>query len=170
MNDQHLQIAQRTPGGAFTLIELMVVVAVLALTSLLVVPHIANSATFEVQGAARAVSSDLLYAQSQAIANQATRKVIFNVNSNSYRLTDGSDVTLPAPWLGGSYIVSFGSGSQFGKVAIDSPDFGNQSEVVFDETGAPQNGGTVDVIAGPHRYRVTVTAFTGRISVEEVGN
>jgi len=159
---------RRGRGGAFTLIELMIVISIIALTAMLVVPHIASSASYEVQGAARALAGDLLYAQSEAIANQQSRKVIFDAQNNSYRLTDGADVTLPAPWLGGSYQVSFGSASQFSDVSIESPEFGGQTEVVFDEMGAPSSGGSVELVAGPHRYRVTVTAFTGRVSVEEV--
>jgi prepilin-type N-terminal cleavage/methylation domain-containing protein len=155
-------------GDAFTLIELMIVISIIALTAMLVVPHIASSASYEVQGAARALAGDLLYAQSEAIANQQSRQVIFDAPNNSYRLTDASDVTLPAAWLGGSYRVSFGAESEFNDVAIESPQFGGQSAVVFDEMGAPSSGGSVELVAGPHRYRVTVTAFTGRVSVEEV--
>ncbi len=168
MTDRRSHLNKPARPSAFTLIELMIVISIMALTMLLVVPHIASSASFEVQGAARAVVSDLLYAQSEALANQAPRKVIFDVPNNRYRLTDDSDVTLPAAWLGGSYVVAFGDGSEFDKVTLESAQFGGQSTVMFDELGAPASGGTVDVVAGNHRYRVTVTAFTGRVSVEEV--
>ena len=168
MTHRRIQVNSPAHKRAFTLIELMIVISIIALTAMLVVPHIASSATFEVQGAARAIAGDLLYAQSEAIANQASRKVVFDTSNNSYRLTDGSGTTLPAPWLGGSYVVTFGDGSEFGKVDIDAPTFGGKTEVVFDELGAPSSGGTVDVVAAGHRYRVTVTAFTGRVSVQEV--
>jgi len=154
-------------AGGFSFIEMLMVVSILAIAAVIVVPQIARSETFEIQGAARALVSDLLYAQNQAIGEQATRRVIFDPAAESYRLTDGSNVTLPAQWLGGSYVVRLGAGSSFGSVAIDSTSFTNDT-LTFDELGSPSEGGTIDLIAGAARYRITVTAFTGRVTVDEV--
>lgn len=154
--------------NAFTVIELLVVIVILGIAAALVVPQMASSATFEVQGAARTLVSDLYAAQNTAVAEQATRKVIFNVGGNSYRLTDNTDTTLPAAWLGGQYQVAFGPSSSYGQVTIASVDFGGNTEVSFDELGTPSSGGTIELLAGTQRYRITVTAFTGRVTVEQV--
>ncbi len=160
----------QAPGGVggFTFIELMIVVAIVTLAAVLVVPQIASSASFEVEGAARAVHGDLLYAQSEAQASQARRAVVFDAAANRYRVTDESGATLSAAWLGGAYVVAFGQASRFGRVRIENPDFGGAAEVSFDALGTPSGGGSVDVVAGDRRYRVRVTAYTGRIRVEEV--
>lgn len=150
---------------AFTMIELIIVIAIIGIAAVVVVPQIGRTDTFEVQGAARALISDLLYAQNDAIGQQATRRVIFDITNNSYRLTDGSNVTLPAKWLGGSYQVDLAD--SFSQVAIDSVSF-TSGTVSFDELGSPSEGGTIDLTAGGQRYRITVTAFTGRVTVEQV--
>ena len=164
---QHAQPSPAGAGSAFTLIELLMVMIVLAIAAVVVVPRIARSDTFEVQGAARALVSDLLYAQNEAIGGQATRRVIFDVNGDSYRLTDATNATLPAKWLGGSYEVRFGAASDFPSVTIDATSFTNDT-VTFDELGSPSEGGTIDLTAGSTKYRITVTAFTGRVTVDEV--
>jgi len=159
------------PGGrsgdarGFTFIELLMVISIMAIAAIVVVPQIARSDTFEIQGAARALVSDLLYAQNEAIGRQAARRVVFDPTNDAYRLTDGANTTLPAQWLGGSYQVALPE--TFPSVAIDTVSFTNNT-VTFDELGSPSEGGTIDLTTGSKRYRITVTAFTGRVTVDEV--
>ncbi len=152
----------------FALIELMATMVVIGLIALLVVPHMARSDGFQVQGAARMVASDLVYAQSQAVAHQQVCRVVFDVQNNTYRLEDGSGQALSAAWLGGAYVVGFGDGSEFPHTQLHAADFGGSATVSFDETGAPSAGGTVEVQAGGQRYQITLTAFTGRTQVTAV--
>jgi type II secretion system protein H len=151
----------------FTLVELMVVMVILGIAAALVVPQIAHSQTFSVQAAARAVVSDLMYAQNDAIAQQTSRKVIFDVAGNHYRLTDSNDLTIAAPWMGGSYQLNFTTDSRFRGVSIDSVAFNDQAWVLFDDLGTPNSGGSIDLVAGTSRYRISVSAFTGRITVAQ---
>lgn len=152
----------------FTMIEIMVVVVILSIMAALVVPQIGKTDSFAAQGAARVVVNDLLYAQNQAVSEQATHKVVFDVASDAYRLTDGDDVTLSAPWMGGDYELDFANDSRFPNVTLVSANFGGNVTISFDDLGVPSGGGTVELEAGGVRYRVTVTAFTGRVTVAEV--
>ena len=154
--------------GGFTIIEMMVVLVILGIAAALVVPNIASSASFEVQGAARAVMADLYAAQNGAISDQAERKVIFDVAGDSYSVTDSTDTPIAAPWLGGTYTVAFGPTSSFKGVTITAVDFGGATTVSFDELGTPDSGGTITIQAGGIQYRITVTAFTGRVTVEQL--
>lgn len=149
---------------AFTMIELMVVMVILAIASALAVPYIARSDSFAAQGAARALIGDLLFAQNDAISQQQTRRVIFDLNNQTYRLADGASQTLEAAWLGGNYVVSFGQGTQWPNVRIQSVSF-TSARLDFDDLGTPSEGGTVELTAGGERYVITVTPLTGRISV-----
>ncbi len=150
----------------FTLVELMVVVIVIAIAAALVVPQMSSSQEITAQAAARMLISDLTYAQNEAVANQAERKVIFDTANNTYQLTDGDDTPLTSPWQGGSYVVDLDNSNRYSGVTLDGVDFGGGQTLVFDGLGSPDNGGTVELSADGRSYRVTVTPFTGRITVE----
>ena len=55
-------------------------------------------------------------------------------------------------------------------VAIVSANFGGTTPTVleFDALGGPLNGGTVEIEFQDQRYRVTVAAFTGRVTVQQI--
>ncbi|MBI1367443.1 MAG: prepilin-type N-terminal cleavage/methylation domain-containing protein [Planctomycetes bacterium] len=160
--------ASRQSARGFTLIEVLVVVIILGIAGAIVVPHMLEAGTLSIQAAARMIISDVLYAQNEAIARQATYKVVFDAANNSYRLTDANDVTLSAAWRGGAFVVDFDQDRRFSGVQITKVDFAGGNTVSFDELGAPSTGGTVELSADGHQYRVTVTAFTGRVTVAPI--
>jgi len=154
--------------GGFTLVEVLVVVVIIAIAASIVVPQISAAGSLTIQAAARHVIADLLVAQNEAIAAQATRKMIFDVTNNGYRLTDGSDQTLASPWeANADYVVNFNDDSRFDAVTLKAVDFKGGTEVGFDALAAPTSGGTIDLQSNDDRfqYRITVTEFTGRVTV-----
>lgn len=158
---------------AFTLVEVLVVVAIIAIAGAVVVPSMTSTGSLTVQGGARIIIADLLYAQNDAIAKQKSRKVVFDVTNNSYKLTALDGTMLGANWKGGNattgnYLVDFNNDDRFNGVKIENVDFGGDAEVVFDALGGPDSGGVVDIVFGDFRYRVTVTAITGRVTVAPV--
>src|SRR5690554_431827 len=60
---------------AYTLIELLLVVAILGLASAILIPQLANRDSMEVQAAVRQIIADLSFAQSDALAHQEYRRV-----------------------------------------------------------------------------------------------
>jgi len=126
-----------------------------------------------VQAGARIVIADLLFAQNEAITRQKSRKVVFNTATNSYRLATSDGTTLGVNWKSGTaatgnYVVDFANDSRFNGVTIESASFGDDAEIVFDALGGPDTGGSVDLVFGDIRYRVTVAAMTGRVTVVPV--
>ena len=105
--------------------------------------------------------SDLEYAQNQAITTQTPVSVTFSVSGNSYTVSNASG-TLIHPISKQAYIVDFDTTGGFGNVSVSSASFGGASVVTFDALGAPDNGGTVTVVAGPQTYTVTVAPVSGR--------
>jgi prepilin-type N-terminal cleavage/methylation domain-containing protein len=159
-----------TPRG-FTLIEVLMVVAIIGLAGAIVVPQISAMGSMQIQAATRIVIADLLYAQNEAIAHQAVRKLVFDPATNSYKLTDADGNVLSATWKNGAsanYTVNLTSDDRFSTVTLVSANFGNSPEVEFDPLGSPSSGGTVELISGTIRYRITVAAFTGRVTVAPV--
>jgi general secretion pathway protein H len=154
--------------AAFTLVEVLVVVLILGIAAAMVVPQMLKAGSLSIQAAARMVVSDIVFAQNEAIARQQTRQFVVDAEGNGYSVTDGEGDAVPAPWLGGTLVVDFDTDRRFQGVEIVQPDFGGSATLGFDELGTPTAGGTVDLITNGYRYRVTVTAFTGRVEVEPV--
>ncbi|GAB4109340.1 MAG: hypothetical protein Kow00105_18040 [Phycisphaeraceae bacterium] len=170
----HAMRTTRSPRRTgYTLVEVLIVVVILGLAAAVVVPHMLSAGTLGIQAAARIIVADILYAQNDAIAQQRTRRVVFDPNSESYSLQDENGAILTARWKGGAannYIVDFTTDNRFQGVEIVSADFGGATPTVleFDALGAPLNGGTVEIEFQGLRYRVTVAAFTGRVTVQQL--
>jgi MSHA pilin protein MshC len=149
---------------AFTLIELVVVLVLLGIVTAMVIPEMAGGASMQAQGAARVLSGDLEYAQSQAVTSQSNVTVTFNKSANSYTLSNQSG-TLVHPITKGAYVVKLGQGP-YGSVKIASMTFPSAgTSIVFDSLGTPTPDGSVTLTAGASSYVVTVAPATGRVTV-----
>lgn len=168
---------------AFTLVEILVVVAILGVAGAIVLPTLLQPGTLGIQAASRMVIADILFAQNDAIAFQSTRRVVFNTAENRYWLTADTTFALnsiPSPsnalgvrWKDGTtgtanFIFDFDNDDRFQGVQIQNANFGGNPVLEFDALGGPTSGGTIDLVAGTTRFRVTVAAFTGRVSVQQV--
>ena len=169
----------RTSEKAFTLVEILVVVVILGLAGAIVVPSLSQPSSFSVQAAGRAVIADILIAQNDAVASQSPRSVVFDPALNRYRLIDNLGATLQVAWKAGdvaNYVIDFNADTRFRGVTVQIdgvtglPVDGGTGlpTVTFDALGAPNVGGTVDLVAVSTRYRITITPFTGRVTITEV--
>ena len=79
---------------SYTLIELIMVMAVLALAAALLVPNFVGSETMKLQAAVRLLIADLSFAQSDALANQEFRRVVLYDDGSGYCLIVASDGSL----------------------------------------------------------------------------
>jgi len=162
----------QTPHGrGYTLVEVLILIGILGLAAALVVPTMLAPGTLGVQSATRIIVADLIFAQNDAMARQAPRQVVFNPTDDSYRLTDNAGATLDASWKGGdtqNYVIDFQNDARFQGVEIISASFGGDQTIAFDDVGAPDTGGTIELRFNDHRYRITVAEFTGRVTVEKV--
>ncbi len=161
---------QKNHAG-YTLVEVLIVVTILGIAAAVVVPQMLTAGTLGIQAAARIIIADMLYAQNDAIAQQRNRKVVFDAAAESYSITDESDAVITARWKNGdanNYIIDFANDDRFQGVVIVSADFGGDPTLEFDALGAPLNGGNVVIRFQNTQYRVTVAAFTGRVTVQEI--
>jgi len=154
---------------AFTLVEILVVVAIMGMAAAIVVPHMLDGGSFGVQAAARTVMADLLVAQNEAIAQQRNRSVVFDPVNNRYSLVDENGDVLVNNWRSGgaaNYVVDFGNDRSFNNVWIELADFGGTSTVTFDALGGVTTGGEIRLRTGNLRHAVTVAPFTGRVEIQ----
>ena len=159
----------RTPrrGAGVTLIELIVVIVILAIIAAVAIPQLSGSADTRAQAASRIIVADLEDAQNLAIVTQDNVTVTFNTANNAYSLSSSESGPLIHPITKKPYSEDFDTKGGFEGVGLASASFGGSPSVTFDPLGAPNASGTVDVMAGPHTYRLAVAPVTGRITITQ---
>lgn len=166
---------------AFTLIELMVVMFVLAIAAAIVVPMASSAGTVQLRSAATMVAADLEYAKSMAISRGKRYSVVFNITTEAYRIEDRSlPVGDPGRIIdhpvkkGFKYLIDFRNDGRLDRVDIVTAKFNNNSTdtIVFDSLGSPYDGsdgplnsGVITLQAGGLSRTVNVEPVTGFITV-----
>lgn len=151
-------------SGAFTLVELMVVVVIIGISAGMVIPFVSSGRDTAGLAAARMAVCDLQYAQNAAITAQAPVTVTFTPGGEFYTLSNESG-PLIHPMNKTAYVVNFSTQRGFEGIDIVSASFNGAPAVVFDELGSPDNAGTVTVQAGAQVYVIAVAAATGKVTV-----
>ena len=175
-------------GGrrAYTLLELMVVLVLMGIAAALVVPNVQGSESIRIQTAVRAIAADIMYAQSDALAYQSRRAIVFDEAANTYWIAEVTSDTLDFDTdamykIDGPdqrFLVDIDQTSGGAAQLIDA-DFDGDTILVFDELGgpvtaldsdAPSAGGEI-IIGGDDgtAYRLVVEPYTGRVTVERMG-
>lgn len=184
----------------YTLIELLIVIGILGLAGALLVPMIGDRGNFDTQAAVRRLVADLSFAQSDALAHQEHRRLVFLPDEgNEGRFRGWAIVRLQQDQLAtefdpsaanyvqdpiapagfaGHYIVDLIADGRFGEAYIAEVEIdGGQPFVTYDEMGGtvtfsnqPGTGGTIVLRGGSSTYRITIEGITGRIQVADLSN
>jgi prepilin-type N-terminal cleavage/methylation domain-containing protein len=161
-------------SGGFTLVELLIVIAIITIAALTAIPMMSSAASVQIRSAANMLTADLEYAKSMSISRAQYFSVVFDKDTESYRIEDQDNNVIQHPVKKGfNYIVDFKNDGRLNKVDIVDVDFDATSEVKFDYLGSPYNGnstplnsGVISLQAGGATTTVTVEAVTGFISVQ----
>ena len=160
----------------FTMIELLVVVAILAIAAAIVVPMASSAGSMQLRAAVNMVAADLEYAKSMSISRGRRYAVVFDKTTETYRVTDASGTTISHPVKTGFlYTVDFRDDGRLGQVDIVDVSFDSKNAVSFDSLGSPWSGtggsatqlnsGVITLQAGGITRTVNVEPVTGYISV-----
>ena len=162
------------PARGFTLVELLITVAVLGIAGALVVPAMSQTGDLRVQAGVRSIISDIAFAQADAMAYQTRRAIVFGqvskkgannvysfVPGNGYTVAEVTGASLDLsvnamadPTEGGAPISRNLDDPRFGGASITSVNINGSSTLIFDELGGPVAsltgdsgpvGGTIDV-------------------------
>lgn len=176
----------------YTLIELIMVIALLGLASSLVIPQMTGLGTLETQAAVRQLIADLSYAQSTAMANQEFRRVHFYDDGRGYCLIRVNEATFgddfdpdTADYLDndaessgnlGLYIVDYLNDPRWKTISIELVDIDDgNNEISYDalggtvaSPGVPGTGGTIRITGDGETYELTVAPFTGKLTVARI--
>ena len=154
--------------AAFTLIEMLVVLVIMAFAAAMVVPMVVGVGGVQALSATRIIVSDLQYAQNYAITNQRQTTVEFLDGKASYKLYNASE-TLKHPMTNKDYVVELVGQQGLNELVPLDAQFATPLKVTFDELGSPDNGGYVNVQGGKDKFRIDVAAVTGTITYRQVG-
>ena len=167
---------RRRERRAYTLIEVLVVVTVLGVAAALVVPSISSASVLRVQGAIRTLVSDIAIAQSDAIAYQKPRAILFIQDDQGPRYivceVNGSTIDLTVDTIREQRLA----GEQFGFAQFENINIPS-SLLVIDELGGPVMGpgdpapapaSSIDIVDPTQRFRVNIEAYTGKVSVQSL--
>ncbi len=170
---------------SYTLIELLLVVAILGIAGSLLIPNIVGRDVMACQAAVRLIIGDITFAQSDALARQEMRRINFPADGSGYSISRVSQAQLSAafnaatadyihdPLSGGQYIVNLAGDDRFTGVTIESVSIdGGQRNLHFDalggtitSAGAVGSGGTIVVASANDRYEIRISPFTGKLTV-----
>lgn len=160
----------------FTLVEMLIVVAILAIAAAIVVPMASSAGSMQLRSAVNIVAADLEYAKSLSISQGQRYAVIFDKTTESYRVVNEAGDTVPHPVKKGFlFTVDFRNDSRLAGVDIVDANFDGVATVSFDSLGSPYHGsggtaaalnsGVVTLRAGGVTRTVNVEAVTGYITV-----
>jgi general secretion pathway protein H len=140
--------------NGFTLLELLVVLALLALTYALIPPMFAiGGSTAELKAGARQVAAGLRKARSQAILSRSEATLTLNVESRSFLLSgDDKPRILPRQAEIGVYTAQ---GEVVGA---------NTAAIRFYPDGS-STGGRVTLAMGERKFHIDVDWLTGQVEI-----
>jgi len=147
----------------------------------LVIPSMSETGVLRVQAAVRTVVSDITFAQSDAVAFQEQRAIVFDTDASTYSLVSvpgdqvdvASNIMYDPTRASGLYVVNFHD-EAYGGARITDVNFDTENTLIFDAMGGPvasagseepSSGGTIRIAGSGDAFIVTVEAFTGRVTV-----
>jgi prepilin-type N-terminal cleavage/methylation domain-containing protein len=161
---------------AYTLIEILIVVTLLGIAAALVSPVVGSTDVLRVQSTVRAIVADIAFAQSDALATQSGRAIIFDADANKYTIVEVKGPVLN-PATDTMQVVEIGNGKKYGDSKLISAEFDGDAILVFDEIGGPVTepdtttpsaGGKITITGSGQTFEITVEAYTGRVTVKRL--
>lgn len=174
---------------AYTLIEVLIVVAILGLAAAVLIPSMSGRGDFDTQAAVRALISDISFAQSDALANQSFRRIHFYEGGTGWCLVKLAEDELAQDFdpetadfvvdplkgaaRGGTYAIDFVQDDRYASVRVEGVSIdGGKRDITFDELGGtvtsgglPGRGGTLILRSPDAAYRLEIAPVTGKVRV-----
>ncbi len=149
------------PRQAFTLVELVLVMAILAVLGAIALPRFGRSVGRQrLAGAAARVAADVRWARSRAVLRSTSVGIVFPAAGQalSYQMVGSPDLDRGMP-VGGTSTVSAPG------VVVSACDFGGSTSINFDGYGVPDSGGSITLRMGEFASTISVDAQTGAPTV-----
>ena len=181
--DVKISSAQAAFHRSVTLMELVIVISILAVSSALIIPVALSQNNSQLDKAAWRIIADLQYVQSQAICTRKTQSIIFDVSQQFYFYpkADNPSMVEKDPITKNDYKILLGSAcekystlshaEEFPLVTLTSVDLGGVNALYFDSFGLPTAAdgsalatATITITAGNLSRTITINTTTGGIT------
>ena len=158
--------AKHKAGGcktrAFTLLEIVLVLAIISVVSAIAVPRFASaSARYKANAAAHRIVADMELAKARAYSTSASVEVRFDANDHT--------VSIPAiasfDDANASYVTDL-SEEPF-QAELSEVDFEGDTKVTFDIYGQPNADGEIVVQVGDTQKTIIIDRTTGEVRIDD---
>ena len=147
-------VLRRRRSGAFTLLELLVVISIIAIASAVAVPRLSGSiSNARVTSAGQRIIADLARARSRAIAQSAS--VTLRFSRLTYEVIGDqrtADRAMPA-------LVTLTAAPYY--TQVESADLGGTDTLTYDMFGTPSSGGAITLTSGGHAIIIKIDEASG---------
>ena len=151
----------------FTLVELLVVVAIMGLLALVAVPASGTGYEQRLDLVELQVRDAIERAQALARSTRSTHGVVFDTRDERFAVVDGAGAAVVDPLTRGDYVVTFDRPDQPRSIDLSVADFGDTGKsAVFDGQGLPVDGGEIVIACNGATRTLTLDAATGMVSAE----
>jgi prepilin-type N-terminal cleavage/methylation domain-containing protein len=165
----------RRCSGAFTLVEILIVLVIMGIAATIVVPRLGDTDTSRLRAAAQLLIADLEYTQYESITHPGdTRLMVFDRLNPGYHIATSSRPGVPItdPIGSRTYLRRFGEGSAslLKDVTIAGLSLDGDRRLGFGRYGQldQSTAAVITLGAGGHTVAITVDAFSGEIVVGEI--
>ena len=144
----------KTAQNGFTLLEVLVVLALLAMTYALIPPMInIGGSTTELKAVARQVAAGLRNARSQAIVSRSETTLTVDVEARNFRLT------------GNSKLFKLPHQAEIGVFTAQGEVMGENIAAIRFYPDGSSTGGRVTLAMGARKYDIDVDWLTGQVEI-----
>jgi len=152
--------------AAFTLLELLIVLVVLALVSSLAVPAWFERSEVTLDNACRLLARDLREAQNRAAWRGQPLQVVFDGDGDGYEVLDRDGRPVPAPVGGDDFTRRYSRDAIFRGVAIARLELESGSALEFDAHGFAAQGAEIVVTFQGEARVVRVERGSGQVRIQ----
>ncbi len=164
----------------YTLVEMLIVVVLMGLAAAMVIPSMAEASSLKVQGALRMMVADITVMQSDAVAFQQNRAIVFRPNGEATRYIMCEANGLTPDTTTGVIQRRYIGGDTYGFATVaETTNLAATDTLIFDALGGPIRGGsggsvepaataTIRVSGSNQNWRISIEAFTGRVTVQNL--
>lgn len=149
----------RVRGRGFSLIEMVLVMAIFAIVAAIAMPKYASAGfRYRIDATARQIMLDLDYARTKARTSSTSQEIVFSVVADNYVITGLLDAS-----TGKTYSVDVSDDPFLTKIV--SVNLGGDSRLVYDGYGHPDSGGDIVLRSGDNIRTIRLDAGADKISL-----